>query len=291
MNRKMKPDSEIMPVYSIFEFRHRFEMGDLAYNDKFSISFDEVTGLSANPLSDEYAKTVMDLWKAISGRTEYCPGRDEMFSVDLKMHYAKPWPFASSNPTVVSQYFGAVAILVGQLGVQPPASVIEYGTGWGHLAMTLAATGYQVEAVDLNPTLIKLLKRKSRAQGVTLKAVHSSFLDYLPDQLVDAIVFFESFHHCDQPFKLLDRCVSQLLPNGRILFLADAIYDNFYAPWGVRLDAQASFITAEQGWLELGFQRGFLTEQLISRGLHVSWQTFPWLGVYGTLLIATKKGK
>ena len=89
--------------------------------------------------------------------------------------------------------------------------------------------------------------------NLPLTVLRSPFLEFELDRKADAIIFFEAFHHCDRPLELLDRCVGMLNPGGRLIFVADAIYDGFHAPWGLRLDGSAVYVARRYGWLELGF--------------------------------------
>ncbi len=204
----------------------------------------------------------MGTWYALTGRTRYRAVDDETFELDDQDFLARPWPFCSSDPVVVGHYFGAVAAIMTLIGAKPPARIVEFGAGWGHLSLHLAATGFRVSAVDLNPPSVALLRRRASLLGVDLNVVEGSFLDFEPDGPIDTFVFFESFHHCEAPFELLDRCTRQLAVGGRILFAADGIYDDFRAPWGVRLDDEAALMTARHGWLELGFFRPFLEGEI-----------------------------
>ena len=240
---------------SLHEFRRRYDAGQLSLDkwEEGSIAPSEAGRPPDDPHGADYAEWVMATWRAVTKREKYEPEVDETFEIPGDEFLARPYPYSSSNPTEVSNYLGAVAAVVARIGVPPPARVVEYGSGWGHLASTLAATGYDVSAIDLNPASVELLRRRSSALGVPLNVVQSSFLDHHCDSPVDVIVFFEAFHHCERPFELFDRCADALSPSGRMVFIAEAIYDDFYAPWGVRLDGSAAFMAAQQGWLELGF--------------------------------------
>lgn len=276
---------------SIAEYRRRHAAGTLslaAWNE-VAIDASECRGLTGDPHSAAYAAAVEDFWRALSGRAGYDASRDEAFAIDPARYLARPFPYSSGSPAAVAHYLGAVAATVGELGLPLGARVVEFGAGWGHMALTLAATGYAVTAVDINADSVALLRQRAAATGVDLEVAHAAFLDYVPTTPVQGVVFFEAFHHCARPFELLDRCSAMLTPGGRMLFVADAIYDDFHAPWGVRLDGAAAFVTAQHGWLELGFQRPFLTAELDARGFDVTWKTWPWLGAYGTVLTAQKR--
>ena len=276
---------------TIAEYRRRHAAGQvsLAAWDKVAIAQSECAALTGDPHALAYSDAVHAFWCALSGRDGYEAVRDETFPIDAATFLPRPFPYSSDSPAAVAHYLGAVAATVGEMGLPVGASVIEYGSGWGHMALTLAATGYRVTAVDINADSVALLRQRAAAMQVPLEVVQSGFLDYEPAAPVDGIVFFEAFHHCAQPFVLLDRCVAQLRDGGRMLFVADALYDDFYAPWGVRLDGAAAFVTAQYGWLELGFRRDFFTAELERRGCDVTWKTWPWLGAYGTVLTATKR--
>lgn len=275
---------------TVNEFRRRFQAGELSLAtwETTSIATSEFRGRRDNPHSPQYAAAVDALWRAISGRESYEPERDETFELDLEQFLSRPFPYSSADPATVAHYFGAVAATIGRIGPPVDGRIVEYGAGWGHMAMALASTGYDVTAVDLNPDSVELLRRRAAALGVPVRVVRSDFLDFEPEAPVHTILFFEAFHHCAKPFELLDRCTRQLDDDGRILFVAEAIYDDFYVPWGVRLDGAATFMTAQNGWLELGFRRDFFTSELERRGFAVTWETLPWLGAYGTMMCATR---
>jgi SAM-dependent methyltransferase len=275
-------------VLTIADFRRRFEDGELSLDVAFCVENEARTAGIEDPCSPEYAALVMETWQAITGRSDYRATDDETFELDDADYLARPWPFCSSNPAEVGRYFGAVAAIIGGLGKVPPARIVEFGAGWGHLSLDLAATGFQVSAVDLNPASVALLRRRASLLGVDLDVVLASFLEFEPDDPVDVFIFFESFHHCEAPFELLDRCTRQLAIGGQMVFAADAIYDDFHADWGVRLDGSATFMAAKHGWLELGFSRPFLEGELRKRGFEVTWEVRPELGAYGTFLTATQ---
>ncbi len=276
---------------TIAEYRRRHAAGlvTLADWDKVAIAQSECAGLTGDPHSRAYSDAVHAFWRALSGRTSYEAARDETFPVDAATYLPRPFPYSSNSPTAVAQYMGAVAATVGELALPLDASVIEFGSGWGHMALTLAATGYRVTAVGINADSVALLRRRAAATQVPLEVTQATFLEFAPTAPVDGIVFFEAFHHCAEPFRLLDQCAAHLRDGGRMLFVADALYDDFYAPWGGRLDGAAAFVTAQYGWLELGFRRDFFTAELEARGFDVSWKTWPWLGAYGTVLAATRR--
>lgn len=271
---------------SLEEFTELFDAGELSLETSSEFSVAPMSPPDVSPTSGEYHDWVLDVWSKITGRPMYEASRDESFDVPFEEFLARPYPHSSGSATEVGNYFGAIAWFLKEVDPRPGHRVVEYGSGWGHLALHLAMLGCTTTAVDLNPPSAELLRARAGRWGVALDVAERSFLDYEASE-VDLIVFFEAFHHCAEPWHLLDRCREQLRPGGRIAFLADAIYDGFYCPWGVRLDGSATFMARHVGWLELGFDRRCFTNQLEARGFAVDSRAVDHLGAYGTLTTAT----
>jgi len=285
-----RPDWAAHEGISIEDLRKLFVNGPVSMDraGEAALALDGLVDTELDPTSDAYRDYVIASWQRITGRGNYDAKSDEAFDLDRELALAESWPYSTEDPVEVSHYLGAVAKTLEHLGHKPPARVIEFGSGWGHMALTIAATGYQTTAVDLNSDSVALLRRRAAALAVDLEVVEASFLDYTPVEPVDAIVFYEAFHHCDHPFKLLDRCIDSLSPTGRLVFVADAFYENYYAPWGVRPDGHAVIAMANYGWLELGFDLDFFREQLTARGLTTELYVDPALGAHGSILVASR---
>lgn len=273
-------------------FVEMFDRGliSLEMRDELSVAIDPPVELLADPTSDEYRAWVLSTWSRITSRSTYDATLDEAFEVPLEEYLRRPYPHSSGDPSEVGNYLGAIAWLLRTARPEPSHRVLEYGSGWGHLALNLAMMGCDVTTVDLNPESVELLRTRCDRWDVPIDVRLSSFLDFRTDDTFDAIMFFEAFHHCDRPLELLDRCTDMLRPGGRLLFLAEPVYEGFYCPWGVRLDGHALYMARHSGWLELGFERTFFEAQLAARGFTVSEHHEPQLVGYGSLLVATRAG-
>ncbi len=238
-----------------------------------------------DPRSAAYREQVMADWRRITGRTHYDPTVDEAFDLDPAVYLPVPYPYSSGDPGEVGRYFGAIAWFMRTIALPPGARIVEFGAGWGHLAMTLAATAFDVTAIDLNSASVELLRERCARLGVPLRIEQHAFLDdhTARHRDLDAVVFFEAFHHCDDPLALLDQCRDMLAPGGQLVLLSEAIYDDFHQPWGVRLDGPAVTMATQHGWLELGFQRSFMYRELNARGFAISEYSDAALGPYGTM--------
>jgi len=103
------------------------------------------------------------------------------------------------------------------------------------------------------------------------------------DDRFDAVLFFESFHHCENHLQLLSGLDRAVLPGGRVLFAAEPITKSFPLPWGLRLDGESLWAIRRNGWLELGFRRSYFEQTLHRYGwktdLH-SLRQSPWGEVF-----------
>jgi SAM-dependent methyltransferase len=76
-------------------------------------------------------------------------------------------------------------------------------------------------------------------------------------QEFDAVLFFESFHHSTRHLDLLASLDAVVAPGGRVYFAAEPIEDEYYAPWGPRLDGESLWAIRKNGWFELGFRTSY----------------------------------
>lgn len=154
--------------------------------------------------------------------------------------------------------------------VPPPASVIEFGAGWGNLSLPLAQAGYGVTTVDLDSGFNARLRRLAGERNVALRVFQGTFMqaaEQLPGPFA-AVVFQSSFHHCLDFDELLAAITGEMLnPDGSIFFLSEPVYDSLVFPWGLRYDGEALWAIMFNGWLELGFSEDFFTTLLLRHGL------------------------
>jgi len=279
-------------VLSISEMRRLVIGGEITMAQAADVSLDPDQLLvdAADPDSDDYAADVLRIWSRLTGRDSYDADVDELFDLDVAQYFSSPYPYTSGDPDAVSVYMGAVAHAIRLIGARPPARVVELGTGWGHLATMIASTGYRTTAVDLNPKSLALLRKRSEALGLGLDVVQSNFLDFDTDEPVDCFVFYEAFHHCASPARLIDRCTDMLSDGGRLLFVAEPFYEWYHQPWGLRPDGHAAIMMVSEGWLELGYSFDYILELFLSRGLRAERISVDSLGpAAGLFVTATKR--
>lgn len=223
-------------------------------------------GMPADPFSTAYRDRVLAMYAHLSGRT-YAPSNEvTMFDVDAAL--VRPFPFGTGSAVVVGDHLMQLGQLVRALeGLDPGASVLDCGAGWGNTTMAFAQSGFRVTAIEVEPRFVDLIAARAAKESVDVEVIADDFLSAF-EQLAaagrtfDAVVFFESFHHCDDPVRLvglIDRVVS---PGGCALFGAEPISAAFPIPWGLRLDGESLWAIRSNGWMELGFRSDFFDELL-----------------------------
>lgn len=92
----------------------------------------------------------------------------------------------------------AMLVDVVQAGLLPSGRAFEIGCGTGTNARFLAESGYDVLAVDLSPTALKIAKEKNNVPGVTYAQL-DVFQDPWPEGPFDVVVDRGCFHLFSDP--------------------------------------------------------------------------------------------
>ena len=240
--------------------------------------------LPSDPASPDYRRAQFELYRAISGRAEYSIG-NELSPFDLEHAKQHPFPYQTGSPTVVGEQLIAQGFLLKALPVRPPAHLVEFGAGWGNTTLHFLELGFRVTAVEVDPQFAELLRYRGAKHGERLEVVLSDMAAYTPPQPVDAVVFFESFHHCADHVSMLRNLRGALKPGGALVLAGEPI-GSFPFPWGVRLDGQSLWSMRKYGWLELGFDERYFFDLLAREGW--TWERFQnaELGVLSDVIVA-----
>ncbi len=217
----------------------------------------------ADPFSHEYREWVWALYREVSGRAGYSLA-NEASTFDLEAAVATPYPYSTGSTTVVGEELVARGFIVSNLGLAPPARIVEFGSGWGNLTLDLAATGFHVTAVEVEERFCALTERRNRHPD-RVSVVHAGMLEFEPDEPFDAAVFYESFHHCADHLAMLARLGRIVRPGGVVVWAGEPVAPMAY-PWGLRLDGYSLWSTRTYGWLELGFDEAYFALALARAG-------------------------
>jgi len=216
-----------------------------------------------DPGSAAYRDHELALYEQLTGKP-YSPARERSI-FDLAEGVRSPFPYRTRTPDVVGDQLILLGFLMKAIPMPPPARILEFGPGWGNTTQALLQTGYDVTAVEIDPTFIDLIAQRCALNADRLTLETADMLEFTSTQRFDVILFFESFHHCQDHRRLLRQLHDLLADRGVILFVAEPIVDLPY-PWGLRLDGQSLWAMRQLGWLELGFDRAYFMGALRDTG-------------------------
>ncbi len=220
----------------------------------------------SDPYSPEYAQAQLEYYHQLSGRASYHAASNERTHFDVDSAARRPFPYSTQSAAIVSDQLLAQGYLIRTMSLPTGARIVEFGAGWGNLTIQLAQMGYQVTAVDVEPNFTELIQRRAAALCVAITVVQQQMLEFEPTEQYDAAIFFESFHHCTDHLRMLNRLHAILRPDGQVFFAAEPIID-FPLPWGfVRADGLALWSIRRMGWFELGFDNSYFLRTLLRFG-------------------------
>lgn len=113
--------------------------------------------------------------------------------------------------------------------IQPGWRVLDLGTGTGALALRAAARGAEVVALDVNPAMLAVARRKAEAAGLANRIAWWEMgvaeLDTLPEGGFDALcsgLCLSELTHDERRYTLVQ--ARRLLRPGGLLLLADGVH-------------------------------------------------------------------
>lgn len=228
----------------------------------------------ADPFSAAYREEVTGIYAGLTG-ADYDVGAELTSTKQADALFQIGYPWTSGDVGIVaaemSKAVQAMQVLARMGG---RGRVIEFGAGWGNLALPLARAGFAVTAVDIDPAFNARMRRLAAEQHTSLHTFDGSFLqastgiDTDIDGPFETVIFQSSFHHCLDFDRLLANVTDRLLAaDGRILFLSEPVTPELPFPWGIRFDGEALWAVMLNGWLELGFQQDFFIRLLLRHNL------------------------
>jgi 2-polyprenyl-3-methyl-5-hydroxy-6-metoxy-1,4-benzoquinol methylase len=235
----------------------------------------ELEGIS--PYSDAYKDIQLEIYKKLA-QGSYSVN-NELTSVKLSSEqFDMGYPWTSKNLSVIGSHFGKIAQALAAIGEvkseKEVLEVIEFGAGWGELAIPLAKSGQNVTCVDIDDGFIQRIKRIAAREGCQLSTINGDFVEAakgIRSKNFDCAVFQSSFHHCLDFSGLVAAIKKNVLnENGVILFLAEPIFKNYNFPWGLRYDGESLWAIMVNSWLELGFDYDFFSDLMLKNGFFLT---------------------
>lgn len=236
-----------------------------------------------DPFSDAYRAWVWDVYRQVAGRPQYTTA-NEASPFDLAAAVRSPYPYSTGSCAIVGEELMARGFIVKALGLTPPARIVEFGSGWGNLTLDLVAMGFEVTSVEVEDRFCSLMEQRNR-QPDLLRTVRSDMLAFAADEPVDAVIFYESFHHCADHVRMLQQLGQMVRRGGAVLFAGEPVGPLAF-PWGLRLDGYSLWSTRTYGWLELGFDDSYFAEVLARTGWHAERRSLPAASPLADVIIA-----
>ena len=269
------------------ELRHAAELFDESEEAAraFLRSFEVAPPLQRpdDPCSDAYRAWVWDVYRQVAQRPHYTTA-NEASPFDLAAAVRSPYPYSTGSSAVVGEELMARGFIVKALGLTPPARIVEFGSGWGNLTLDLVAMGFDVISVEIEDRFCSLMEQRNRRPEL-LRTVRSDMLSFAVEEPVDAVVFYESFHHCADHLRMLRQLDQMVRRGGTVLFAGEPVGPLAF-PWGLRLDGYSLWSTRTYGWLELGFDDAYFAEVLARTGWRAERRSLPKASPLADVIIA-----
>jgi SAM-dependent methyltransferase len=200
--------------------------------------------------------------------------REYPLKVEQGHLFRKPY----DDPRVLREFALALEILRAH---QPHGSILDLGCGPGWTSLFLARAGWDVVGVDISDRMIEIARARAQKDGVpaTFAVSDMEELD-LERRDFDAVLLFDSLHHCPGNAQVLRRACEHLRPGGHLLLLEPS-WLHLYSP-------HARAFSRQYGVTELGFSRRYLRRALRLAGFsqvhHYYDAGTPYRGFVGFLL-------
>lgn len=112
--------------------------------------------------------------------------------------------------------------LLKEVGIEPGFCVLDYGCGPGGyiapLAQLVGISG-EIYALDINPFALKEVQKIAANNAIAnIKTIESDCNTGLPNNHVDVILLYDTFHNLSQPDDVLRELHRVLKPDGRLSF-------------------------------------------------------------------------
>jgi 2-polyprenyl-3-methyl-5-hydroxy-6-metoxy-1,4-benzoquinol methylase len=222
-------------------------------------------GMPSDPFSEEYRLAVMEIYAWLHGSPYDL--NHEHIDFEFSRFVDAPFPYSTQSCATVGDHLMAVGHVIRTLDLPPKSRILEFGAGWGNTTIALAQMGHIVTAIDISQEFIDLIQARASRVHASVQTVVSDFSSVRDlEGEFDAVLFFESFHHSTDHLDLLTGLDRIVADGGRVLFAAEPIEEQYYVPWGPRLDGESLWAIRRNGWLELGFRESYFLEALRRSG-------------------------
>lgn len=223
----------------------------------FSLRLPFAIDTSCDPFSDQYFDQQVALYREIANR-EFDQETGELYPVPVEANVGSANPYGIDDVAFIAKHARAVLTTLHLADLPPRAAVLDLGCGWGLSTELIAFCGACVDAVDINPSFVELVERRTRMRNLPVNTLRSSFDAVSTGRTYDFVFFYECLHHAPRPWLSLERAAAQLKPTGKIGFAGEPVNSIWWPHWGLRLDGLSVYCIRKYGWFESGWSLEFL---------------------------------
>lgn len=241
--------------------------------DKYSdvtIVYDTIVDQDISPFSDTYFNQQIELYEEISGR-KLNQFEGELHPADTNALLMSPNPIGIVDANHVAEHVRALSAMLSVATLPGAPRILDMGAGHGVSSEIFAFCGCQVHAVDIDPVLGDISRKRAEVRNYTLTRSEMNFddLSTIEENSYSAAFFFQSFHHCLKPWDLIAQLKSKLLNDGIIAFVGEPLQSTWWKNWGLRLDLESVYVARTHGWFESGWSHEFLSDCFAKSGMEL----------------------
>lgn len=238
------------------------------------LDFDAIVDQSLDPFSTSYFDQQVQLYREISGR-DLDQWSGELHDDNLQPLLNAPNPTGVSDAATLAESIRSLTTMLSLSTVGPTPRVLDLGAGHGLSSEIYAYAGCKVHAIDIDPALGELSRKRSAARNFDIMRSEMNFddLSEVSDSIYEAAFFFQSFHHCLRPWDLIEQLKSKLVSKGIIAFLGEPVQENWWKNWGIRLDPESLYVARKRGWFENGWSYQFIRQCFERNGMMLAFFT------------------
>lgn len=144
------------------------------------------------------------------------------------------------------------------LDLSKGSRILDLGVGSGWTSIFLAKMGYVVTGLDISPEMIKIASAKAKSENamVDFRVMDIEKVDI--HEKFDAILVYDTLHHCFQESQVIASCKKLLKDKGKILIVEPNYFHG--------QDPKAQKIAEKYGILEKGYFPCYLIKLLKNHG-------------------------
>lgn len=234
------------------------------------LQYSTVVDQSLDPFSPEYFAQQLELYAEIAGRPLHQES-GELHPVDVDALARHPNALGVGDVAFISDHLRSLSTMVSVACLRPHARVLDMGAGHGLASEVFATCGCEVHAVDIDPGSTELGLRRARERGLPIERSMLNYDDVatLPVGGFDAAFFFQSLHHCLQPWRLIGDLAGKLSDDAVIAFTGEPMQTHWWRHWGLRLDTESLYVARRYGWFESGWSHEFIRECFARNGFEL----------------------